>query len=160
MRTHTSTLGLHAALALLLALSGCASGRHGSAVTGPTDPVRLLRSAKGDDPANGTLGAWLIKSDEQLDQIGSGELARLQVDFAEESLIVVALGEQPTSGYSLRITGVSRAGDDLFVQGVSTRPAEGDETLATQTCPYAAAVIARTSAVRVLPEIEMDGPDG
>ena len=160
MRTRTSTLGLHAALALLLVLSGCAGGRDGSGVTGPTDPVRILRSANGDDPANGTLGAWLIKSDDQLDQIGSGELARLQVDFARESLIIVALGEQATSGYGVRLTGVSRAGEDLFVQGVRTSPAEGDPILEILTYPYAAAVIARTSAVRVLPEINSEGSGG
>lgn len=141
-----------------LVLSGCTSGSRGSHGAVRTEPVRILRSATGDDPACSELGTWLIKSGQQLDQIASQELAGLQVDFTRESLIVVALGGQPASGYSVQITGTSKAGEDLFVQGVTTRPAHGAETLEIQTFPYAAAVIGRTSARRVLPEIVMGPP--
>lgn len=124
------------------------------AVVEVTAPVRILRDAAGNDPVFKQVDAMLIRSQAQFDELASDQLGRLYVDFASEMLVVVALGERPTSGYAVKITNISRSGRALFVQGTTTRPNEGDITLSMLTHPYAAAVIALSDADRIVPEID------
>ncbi len=124
------------------------------AVVEVTTPVRILRDAAGNDPACKQVDAMLIRSQAQFDELASDQLGELYVDFASEMLVVVALGERPTSGYAVKITNISRSGRVLFVQGTTTRPNEGDITLSMLTYPYAAAVIALSDADRIEPEID------
>ena len=119
-----------------------------------TTPVQILRDAAGNDPACKQVDAVLIRSQAQFDDMASEALGELYVDFESEMLVVVALGERPTSGYAVKITNISQSGQVLFVQGTTTRPDDAEITLPMLTYPYAAAVIARSDADRIAPEID------
>ena len=143
-------------IGLILALqTGCSSSAPVVEDTlGRTAPLPILRDQSGSDPDLTEPGQWLINSQQQLDAIGSQELARLAVDFDTESLVLIALGRQSTDGYWIKILGASQVDDELYIQGVANQPTEGSITGQTLTYPYGAAVIAKTSAGVLHPEME------
>jgi hypothetical protein len=117
--------------------------------------VRILSRQAGDDAALKTPGVWLITSDAELLKTGASSLAQVPVDFANQSLVVVALGERPTGGYWARITNLQRKGHTLYVQGQANQPGDNDVTTQVISYPYEAVIIERQQGVtRVLSEIE------
>ena len=119
-----------------------------------TAPVEILRSKNGSDAALADHGLLLINSDEQLEALDAEALFALDVDFETESLVLVTLGRQPTGGYLIKITALSRAGSALYVHGLATRPGPDQATVQILTYPYAAAVIVKTQAATLRPEID------
>ena len=68
-------------------------------------------------------------------------------------MVVLALGERPTSGYWADIQGAQVSGDTLYVQGVANRPAADAMTAQMITYPYAIALIDKTRVRVVRSEI-------
>ncbi len=116
--------------------------------------MEIKRRHNGSDQGLKEPTVQLIRSAEQLEALGSSDLAGLGIDFARESLVLLALGEMPTSGFWARITGVQRKGDVLYVQGLANRPHESETVTPSLTYPYEAVVIKRVRAARVRSEIE------
>ncbi len=148
--------------AALLVFAGCETSPAPSRqpVTALSDhrPVPILRNEPLNDPGLTQLGVMLINSRAELEQRApqAQALAEMEVDFAAESLLVLCLGERPTGGYWVRITGVQHdaAANALYVQGVANEP--GPEAMVTQalTYPCDAAVIPKVRAAAVHPEID------
>lgn len=120
-----------------------------------TAPVAVVRHIKGDDLA-GQKGAdvLLITSAAQLDALKSKTLSGEKIDFASQSLVVLALGEKPTAGFWARITGVQSRGADLYVQGVVSSPAKDATVAQVVSYPFDAVVIAKAAAKAVHPEVQ------
>lgn len=116
-------------------------------------PVQVLRHHSGSDPGFRDPVVLLINSDEELDSLGSYTLTG-KVDFRSESVIVLALGEKPTSGYWAQITSVQRKGNVLFVQGTANRPREDQPVAQVLNYPYDAVVIKKIYSATVRSEIE------
>ncbi len=73
------------------------------------------------------------------------------VDFATESVLVVALGFRSSGGYAVGMEGVYRVGDELLVAALETRPDAGCMTSAALTMPVTAVrVPAHAGPVRFL----------
>lgn len=156
---HRTMLGL-ASAAMAAVLSGCGGGgqRGGDRLgdAGPTaaEPVEILNQVHGENPALSEMAVRLIKTQDQLAALGVESLEGLAVDYGTQDVVILALGEQPTSGYWADITGVQLVGDVLYVQGIAGAPAEDAMTTQQLTYPYAAAVIPETPATRALSDIE------
>lgn len=136
----------------LVVLPGCKS--QGSARPSTSTAISILRHQTGSDAGFKLPGVVLVKNAQQLQNMGSTELSKLDVSFDKESLVVLALGEQKTGGYWARITGIQITGSTLWVQGIANRPAEGAVVTQAITYPYAVAVIAKSNADKVMSEIE------
>jgi len=103
--------------------------------------VPILEQHRGQAPELRTMSTRLITSQQELDALNSQTLGQLPVNFQNQSLVVIALGEQPTAGYWVRIDRVTRYPDRLTVEATANRPG-ADEILAQViTQPFAAAVI-------------------
>jgi hypothetical protein len=129
----------------LAAQSGCKTGSPAE----PT-PVVIHEHKTGDDAALKTMGITLINSQEQLAGLGSESLAQMQVDFASYSIVLVAVGEQPTGGFSAKVDGVQMGDGKVYVQATVSTPSGP----ATQALSYAYA-LAITDKVdgEVVPEV-------
>ncbi len=130
------------------------TGNSAGAVAASAMPVTVLRQSMGNDPALIFPAVMLIQSQAELDALKGRELAAGKVDFSKESLVVIALGEQATGGYWAKVTAVQAAGSQLFVQGIANRPGKDEVTTQAKTYPFAAAVIAKTSATSVRSDVQ------
>ena len=119
-----------------------------------TVPVKLLRHYSGSDAGFKDPAVKLINSRQQLVEMGSVDLIDRGFDFSKESVLLLALGEQPTSGYRAWITGVQYSTDGLFVQGSANRPTEKQIIMNMLTYPYDAVVIKKVPPGPVRSEIE------
>ncbi len=160
MKTRTwKTLVTAALLGPALVLVGCKSdGGSGSEAPAPAptlaQPVEMIESVNGDSPALKSIGAMLIKTQAQYDALGDADIFPGGLDFTKHDLVIVALGEQPTGGYSIDITSIQRVGDELAISGNATRPGEGDAVTQAITYPYDAVIIPNTDAKTVVPYID------
>jgi hypothetical protein len=66
------------------------------------------------------------------------------IDFERDMLVVAAMGSRPTGGYSVRIDGVYRAGDRLYVVVEESSPDAGCLTTQAFTAPVTAVRLARS----------------
>ena len=123
------------------------------AIGGRTVPVPILQHHQADDPVFKEVGTVLINSQEQLDSHGSLSLGDLDIDFDRHSLVILAVGEQPTGGWSATITGVQQRGDALYFQGLVHQPGADDVVSQALTYPIAAAVIEKVNASVIHPEV-------
>lgn len=144
-----------ACLTLFTAMTLAACGTTPSSATpGQTKAVTILRHIDGSDAGFRDPGVQIINTADALETIGSGLLASVDVDFKRQSMIVLALGEQPTSGWAARISGVQQAGTTLFVQGTTHTPGDGDVVSQALTYPVAAVIVSKVQADVIHPEIE------
>jgi hypothetical protein len=58
------------------------------------------------------------------------------VDFSQNVVAAVFLGQRPTGGFVVRIVGTREEGGTLFVQYRETRPASGAITAQVLTAPF------------------------
>ncbi len=117
--------------------------------------VRILSRMAGEDAALNVPLVTLITSEEELLRTGASSLAQAPVDFANQTLVVVALGEQPIHGYWVRIDNIQRKSDRLYVQGRANRPSQDATAKKAASYPYEAVVITRQEGIKqVLSEIE------
>lgn len=113
-------------------------------------PVPILSQTTGDNQALQNATTELIRDEADLQALGVESLGDLNVDWDQQDVVLVALGEQPTGGYWTRITGIQQDGDELYVQFTANAPAEGQAATQALTYPYAAAVVPETGAEVVL----------
>ncbi len=117
-------------------------------------PIAVLRHYNGSDPGFQEPMILLINKAEDLNRLGSYDLVNSKINFAKESLLLLTLGEQPTSGYWARITGIQRKGGLIYVQGMANRPGENETVTQALTYPYDAAVIKKIYSGELRSEIE------
>ncbi|MEM1444981.1 MAG: protease complex subunit PrcB family protein [Planctomycetota bacterium] len=67
----------------------------------------------------------------------------LEVDFEVHDVVLLGMGEQPSSGYGADITGIQQVGATIYVQANFTHPAPDNAVAEVITSPWAAAVIAK-----------------
>lgn len=157
MRNGTwKTLAAAALLCPAMMLTGCKSGgdgkKDGAADVTLAEPVEIVESKSGNSSALEAIGVMLVKTQAEYDALGDADI-HPGVDFETQDLVIAALGEQPTGGYSIEITAIQQEGDMLFVEGKASKPGDAAVTQAL-TYPYAAAVIANTDATIVVPDID------
>lgn len=162
MRNRTWKMFVAAALlGPAVALVGCSSdGQPAPAKKKPeaklilAQPVEIVDSTTGDSKAlKNLVGVMLIKSKQQYDKLGDDTIAP-GIDFEKHDLVIAALGEQPTGGYSITIDALQLEGDKLVVVGKASAPAADASTIQALTYPYAAAVIENTTATRAVQAID------
>jgi len=145
-------------LASVVILTACGTTSSTTYGTGKTLGVAILRQIEGSDAGFREPGVRIINNTSELETLGSQLLSLEPVNFADQSMIVLALGEQPTSGYAVQISGVQQAGDALFVQGTARAPSPDDATETTLTYPVAAVIVSKVRAKAIHSEIE-DAPE-
>lgn len=113
---------------------------------GGTEPVAILRQSAGSDEAFAKIGGHLLNAAGD----SKATLGDLAPNYETESVIVVALGEVPTGGFGVKITGVQKKGDDIFVQFTTSEPTGA----ATQVIsyPFAAVAVPKTTGKLFLEE--------
>lgn len=157
MRTmNWKTFGLVAVLGSMASVIGCQTGDDDSAMLVEpivlAEPVPIVAQNSGDSAAI-DRSVTLIRTQAEYDALGD-ESIMPNVDYEVNDLVIVSMGQQPTGGYSVKITGVQLVGDELAVTGVSKVPSP--DALVTQalTHPYDAVVIPNTAATTVVPYID------
>ena len=105
------------------------------------EPVTIVDRAHGSDPALQQERVALIRTQDELAQLGAQSLQEMNVDLEQHDLVLVALGQQPTGGYAAEIESLQKVGDEIWVSGYARRPAEDAMTTQQLTYPYAVAVI-------------------
>lgn len=118
------------------------------------EPVEVLYKAIGGHPALNEPGLTLIRSQAQLNALGTDDLVGRPVNFNNESVVLATLGEMPTAGYWINITNITQEGDVLQVYGQANRPGADEMAGQVLTYPYCAVVIPRTGATGVRDQIE------
>lgn len=132
-----------------LLCSGCgAPGKPAVTVSGAagTEPVAILRESTGNDAAFAKIGGHLLNAAGDT----TASLGDLNPNYETESVIVVALGEVPTGGFGVMITGVQKKGENIFVQFKTSEP--GDVATQVISYPYAAVVIPKATGKLFLEE--------
>jgi len=117
------------------------------------EPVEVVGQQGGSSSALDSIGAMLIRTQAEYDALGDAEIYP-DVNFDENDLVIVTLGEQPTGGYAVEISGVQQVGDELAVSGTATTPAADAVVTQALTYPYDAVVIPNTDAKTVVPYID------
>ena len=112
------------------------------------EPVEVVESVHGAHGGPEFKGARLATTPEQLKAMGEAGESLGEVDFGQHSVVVVSLGEQPTTGYWARIDSVALQGETLIVSYTANKPAEAAGQALTQ--PFAAAVVAVTGVTEVV----------
>ena len=135
-------------------LTGCQSTMAPTTQVEPTNALSVLRTHAGSDAAMPKPAEWIVNSQDELEAIGSGPLGQISVDFDNETVVVIALGEQPTAGYWVTFISASQHGSTLYVQGTANQPGPDQVVAQVMTYPYAAAVIPKIDATVLIPEID------
>jgi hypothetical protein len=125
---------------LAVALAGCS-----------TAPVAVPVAGRfnGSDPGLKNADTLLINSQQELTKLGSKDLLKQKFDFEHNSLIVVALGTQPSPAYWTRVAAVQQKGHHLFVQVLINQPDPAQAAAKKNTNPYDAVVIAKVTDVKL-----------
>lgn len=140
--------------AALLLLALCVLPACRSTTSGPLPEVLMFEIREsGEDAALPLATLQLIHSQRELDALRSENLRSLPVDFARQSLILLALGEQPTGGYWARIESAYIQNGILYVQGTANAPGPDQMVTQTITYPYAVAILAKAQAREVVGDI-------
>jgi hypothetical protein len=85
----------------------------------------------------------LVTTAEELAALWPAGAAIEDVDFSEESVVVVALGERRTGGYSVEVESVVATDDGVVVRYVEGAPGPGCMTTQALTQPYRIIAIPR-----------------
>lgn len=117
-------------------------------------PVTILERVNGNSAALKTIGKMHIETKQAYDALGDADIFPGEIDFDQNDLVIVALGEQPTGGYSIVIESIQLQGGELAVTGKATAP--GPDAITTQalTYPYSAVLIPNTAADEVVTYID------
>ena len=113
-----------------------------------TEPVELLRQTNGSNDAFAKIGGYLINSADD----SAADLSSLSPNYDTESVIVVSLGEVPTGGFGVTITGVQKQGDKVFVQFTTSQPAADAVVTQAISHPYAAVAVPKVTGTLFLEE--------
>jgi len=124
---------------LLLVQAGCQSPG-AEADDDSTRALPILAKGHGDAPSLDQPEVFLVNDPTQLQSRGLEPYADM-VNLDRQTLIVLALGQRPTGGYSARITGAQTDDEYVYVQGVARRPAEDAPVTMAITHPFYMAVV-------------------
>ena len=156
MKTRMMNVVVMAALASF-ALIGCKGSGGGSSSSGGEDelaqPVMIGERVNGNSAALKSLATMHIETKADYDALGDAEIFPGGLDFSKYDLVIVALGEQKTGGYSVNIESIQLEGDELAVTGKVTVPGADAVTTQALTYPYSAVSIPNTKASIVVPHI-------
>lgn len=149
------TAALAAPLALALTLTACgtdpvqapAAREAVPASAGPAlaIDVPILGKVSGDQLTGGDYGVKLMDV-AGLAGTGLGQAfasAGVDLDAGRHSVVLLALGEQPSGGFAADITALQHKGGTLYVQGTATAPGDDTAAIAVITQPFAAVAIER-----------------
>ena len=125
-----------------------ASGRQALA-----EHVTILGQDQGNDPGLTDFGIHLIRNRADLDALGAKTMGDPHIDFANEDVVLLCLGEQPTGGYWTRVTAVQLEGDELHVEGIANAPGPSEVVAQVFTYPYSVVKIPKTGATEVYQHI-------
>ncbi len=139
-------------LVLAATLIGCAP-KSGSLVLDDPTPVAIESRLTGEQSGIMAPTVQVINSTSELQALGSPALSAANIDFANNSLIVLALGEQTSGGYWAKITSVQRMGNIVVVHGVANAPAADAVTTSVMTTPFDAVVVPALGPVTLQTEI-------
>ena len=159
MKTRMMNLFVVAAVACS-ALVGCGSSGSGTVasddavVIGLAQPVIVLERFNGSSPALPTIGKMHIQTQAQYDALGDESIFPGGIDFDQNDLVIVSLGERPTGGYAIEIDSVQLQGGELAVTGKASTPGPDANTTQALTYPYSAVLIANTPANSVVTYID------
>jgi protease stability complex PrcB-like protein len=131
-------------LSSIVVAAGLAAGC--STPVAPDDSIPVVTIAQSDSSAIGAETTFVIRSNAELgaawSQIYADRLDRTlppQIDFDTYMLVIVASGRQPSSGFTVKITGATRDRDGLVVHVTIERPGENCGTATVITGPIAIA---------------------
>lgn len=116
--------------------------------------IQIIARHSGNDPGLKQPTVLLVNAVEELESLGSFELAKQEIDFDHHSLVLLTLGENPTGGYWARITGLQQEGRLLYVQALANRPGEDQAVKQELSFPYDAVVIPKIRHADVRSEVE------
>jgi hypothetical protein len=106
--------------------------------------VPFTSVSKGYYSGHPERGAVLVTDEAGMRSLGIQSTQ--QVDFQQDALLVVFMGEQRTGGYSVEVTGVRQEGARLTVTVKQTRPGPGAIVTQALTQPYHAVRIPKPPA--------------
>ena len=119
-----------------------------------SNTLNIEQQINGQSMALTRPNVFLINSEEQINATRSRQLKDLKIDFNTQSIVLIALGEQKSGGYWVKITGIQPADNgDAYVQAIVNKPGKGQTTTSALTYPYAAIVTGKITG-NVIPEIE------
>ena len=149
-------VALLVAVSALVLLPGCTTAPDEMPYTTMelAEPVPIKHRVVGGHPNLKAPELMLITSQKQLDALGADDLIGRDVDFYNESVVLLALGEMPSTGYWVNITAIHQEGDLLYVHGKANRPDADAMTGQVLTYPYCAVVTPKTSATGLRDQIE------
>jgi hypothetical protein len=139
-----------------LTITGCNMTNRNN--TGPDttnlQPVEVQSRYAGQYASFEKPGVYILNTPAQLSEL-DGNIDASQVDFSNQSVVVLAAGTRPTGGYWAYLTSLQLAGNMLYVQGRVNSPGQGAMTTQALTQPWSAVVVPKLPAnLMVVPEIE------
>ncbi|HAI10199.1 MAG TPA: hypothetical protein DCM28_00740 [Phycisphaerales bacterium] len=145
---------------MALTITGCGevtivnSNQQQAAEVIAADTLAIQQQITGQSMALKLPNVFLINSEDQINATRSRQLKELTVDFNSQSIVLIALGEQKTGGYWVKINGI-QPGDngDVFVQATVNKPSKDQMTTQGMTYPFAAIITGKITGT-VIPEIE------
>lgn len=152
-----SITGLMFIVVCLTCLStGCQST--GSSDKGPDTsnlkPLEVQARYTGQYASFEKPGVYILTSPAQLGDL-DGAIDASQIDFANQSVVVLAAGSRPTGGYWAYLSSLQRSGNALYVQGRVNSPGEGAMTTQAFTQPWSAVVVEKLPGnMMIVPEVE------
>jgi len=152
MRTRIWNMLVVAALLSTVGMVGCKNGS--KAGSGLAEPVAISESVSGNSAALKSIGAWHIETQEAYDALGDANIFPGELNLDKNDLVIVALGEQKTGGYSVAIESIQLVDGELAVTGKATAPGADAVTTQALTYPYSAVLIPNTDADSVVPYID------
>ena len=136
-------------------VAGCANDQ--KTAKGPehsmSEPVAIKKAQAGSDNALTSAGVQVVNSKVELNELGA-DLAALEPNFEEESVIILSLGEKNSGGYWVEITGVQQVGETLYIQAVANQPGENEFVTQAIEYPYAAVVVEKVEPATVIPDLD------
>ena len=118
--------------------------------------LNIQQQITGQSMALKLPNVFLINTEAQLNGTRSNKLKALNVDFNKQSVVLIALGEQKTSGYWIKITGIQASGNgngNASVQAIVNKPGKTDVVTQALTYPFAAIITGKITGT-LIPEIE------
>jgi len=139
-------------LALTAVLGACAStgSSKPAATTGGPSLVTIQSHQHGQQSGIKFPALQHITDQAAFDALGLEGTS--PVDFKKQDMIILAIGEQTTGGYKVRITKLLKTGNGVVVFANITRPGEGAVTQAL-TSPYCIVTVDKLGDVTLASEV-------
>ena len=153
MHTRMMNLFVIACLASFV-LTGCKGDGSTDSGSDLAQPVTISERVNGNSAALKAIGTLHIETQADYDALGDADIFPGGLDFGQYDLVIVALGEQPTGGYSVNIESIQLTGGELAVTGKASAPGPDAVTTQALTYPYCAVSIPNTKADKVVPYID------